>query len=59
MDLAEDVEAPVEKGQVLGKIVITADGETITEIPLKAAKAVDKLSFGKAFELLIQEMLSL
>ncbi len=59
VDLAEDVEAPVEKGQVLGKIVITADGETITEIPLKASKAVEKLSFGKAFELLIQEILSL
>ena len=52
--LSPDVMAPVEKGQVLGKIVLTLDGKTIGECKLKAEKAVPKMSFGRAFALLLQ-----
>jgi len=45
VDLAVDVQAPVEAGQVLGKVTITLDGETLGEYPLVAPAAVDKLDF--------------
>ena len=48
--LATDVQAPVEAGQVLGKITITLDGETLGEYPLTAPAAVEKLNFATQFK---------
>jgi D-alanyl-D-alanine carboxypeptidase (penicillin-binding protein 5/6) len=45
VDLALDVEAPVEEGQRLGKIVVTLDGETLGEYTLTAPEAVAKLGY--------------
>ena len=45
VDLAVDVQAPVEAGQALGKITITLDGETLGVYPLTAPEAVPKLDF--------------
>ncbi len=47
--LAADVEAPVEKGQVLGKIEFYLDEELIGEYNLLSGDAVGKMSFGDAF----------
>jgi len=45
VDLSVDVQAPVEAGQVLGKVTITLDGETLGEYPLVAPQAVARLDF--------------
>ena len=46
--LSESVEAPVAKGQQLGKIVYTLDGEVLTEYPITAAGDVEQISFFSA-----------
>ena len=47
VELAEDCEAPVEAGQVLGTLRVLAGKELLAEIPLTAAEAVPRLSFGQ------------
>ncbi|MBQ1371374.1 MAG: D-alanyl-D-alanine carboxypeptidase [Oscillospiraceae bacterium] len=44
--LEESVQAPVEAGQVLGTLRISAGETLLAEIPLTAAEAVPRLSFG-------------
>ena len=53
VDLAAQVQAPVEAGQVLGKITITLDGETLGTYPLTAPAAVKKLDFSTQFKRLM------
>ncbi|MBQ9413670.1 MAG: D-alanyl-D-alanine carboxypeptidase [Clostridia bacterium] len=48
VEMAPDVEAPVEAGQVIGEAVVTADGATLARIPLIAAAAVERLDFWRA-----------
>lgn len=43
VELSTDVEAPIEQGQTLGKVVFTADGETIGEYKIYAPQEVRKL----------------
>jgi len=57
--LAEDVAAPVEKGQVLGRVSILLDDTEITSYELRAAESVEKMTFGKAFSILIEAVLDL
>lgn len=45
IDLAVDVQAPVEKGQVLGKVTFSLDGETLSEYKLTAPETVKELTF--------------
>jgi len=40
--LPDSVNAPLEKGQVLGKVVVQDEGRPVTEIPLAAAMDVEK-----------------
>ncbi len=49
VSLALNVEAPVEQGQVLGKITFSMDGETLGEYNLTAASSVNKLRFQDIF----------
>ena len=42
--LCPDVEAPVEPGQTLGKLTVTAGDRVVAEIPLVAASGVERLS---------------
>lgn len=53
-----DVEAPVLQGQAVGEARFTLDGETICEIPITAAKEVQKMTFGNAFWILIRNLLA-
>ncbi|MEG1244421.1 MAG: D-alanyl-D-alanine carboxypeptidase family protein, partial [Oscillospiraceae bacterium] len=46
INLAIDVEAPIEKDQVLGTVEFLIDGEKIAEYSLTADTAVARLSFG-------------
>ena len=45
--LAENCEAPVEAGQVLGTLRVLAGKELLAEIPLTAAEEIPRLSFGQ------------
>lgn len=40
------VAAPIQAGQVLGKVTMSAPGVTPVEVPLVAAEGVDRLGFG-------------
>jgi len=54
-----DVEAPVEEGQVLGKVVVHVGDETICEYQLLAALPVAKMTFFKAFGKLFNNLISM
>ncbi len=41
--LAENLEAPVEKGQKVGTLVFSLDGKQIAEVPAVAAESVERL----------------
>lgn len=44
--LSDNVTAPVKKGDVLGTVTVTLDGEQLGEIPLVANNDVERLTFG-------------
>ena len=58
VELEESVEAPVEKGQLLGHVTVSAGKEQIAEIPLTASEGIERMTFGRAFWLLIQSFFS-
>jgi D-alanyl-D-alanine carboxypeptidase (penicillin-binding protein 5/6) len=45
--LMDGVEAPVQRGQSLGRLTIRAGEEILAEIPLVASEAVDRLTWGR------------
>ncbi len=49
VELAEDVEAPVSRGQIVGEIYLTKDGERLATYPIVADGEVKRLNFGAAF----------
>ena len=50
VELAQLVPAPVEKGQQVGTISVYAGEKLLIQLPLAAAQAVAKLSFGDVFK---------
>ncbi|WP_439651252.1 D-alanyl-D-alanine carboxypeptidase family protein [Microbulbifer sediminum] len=42
-----ELEAPIQKGQPLGKVVVTLDGETVAEVRAVAAEEVEQAGFFK------------
>lgn len=48
VSLSETVEAPVEKGQVLGQVTVRAGDKVLCEVPLVASEAVERLGFWDA-----------
>ena len=54
LSVSEEVEAPVEKGQILGKMEIYVQNELVETIPIIAAQGVERLSvpmiFAKLFK---------
>lgn len=44
--IPEDIEAPCEVNQLLGKIILKIDGETVGEYNLHSKNAVNKITFG-------------
>ena len=47
--LAESAEAPVEKGQTLGRMTVSVDGEIVRTVPIVAGEGVERLSLGGMF----------
>ena len=54
--LTDAVEAPVEAGQKLGELVVTAGGETLRTIPLVAHEGVDRITVPGLFFRLIRTL---
>ena len=52
----EDVQAPVEQGQVLGEIVLTLDEETLATYSIVASQAVARLDFGASLQRLFKAL---
>ena len=46
LSLPDSVEAPVEKGQVLGTLSFQRDGETLASVPVCATSSVEKIGYG-------------
>ena len=57
VELAEGVEAPVRKGDVLGTLRITAGESVVAEIPLLAGEEVPRLTWGQVALRLIRSAL--
>lgn len=58
IDLAVDVAAPVEKGQVLGTVTFRLGDEMLGEYNLTSPKAVDKLTFSIVFMRILKAVAS-
>ncbi len=56
VELAEDVEAPVETGQIIGRIRLTLDGEELATYPVYAKASVERLGFGASFSRLLRAL---
>lgn len=53
VQLAADVQAPVQKGQQLGEIVIECEGTVLARVPIVAANDVDKLTWWDVFRYML------
>jgi D-alanyl-D-alanine carboxypeptidase (penicillin-binding protein 5/6) len=54
--LVSDVEAPVEKNQVVGKLNITLGGKSLGEYNIMTTESVSRMSFGVAFKKLLRSL---
>ena len=50
--LPNEVEAPVEKGAVIGKIIYKNSGHQIAEYPITAAENAEQINFWKIFKII-------
>lgn len=57
--IAESLEAPVEKGQTVGKVVYTLDGETVCELQIRASEPAERMTFSSVFQILLWDLLSI
>lgn len=53
-ELPESVEAPVEKGQQVGVVRVSMNGETVEEIPVTAAESAEAITFSSAMRYLLE-----
>ena len=56
--LPAEVEAPIEKGEVLGKLIYKQNGRQIAEYPVTAAASVEQISFWKIFCIIFSHIAS-
>ena len=52
--LQENLSAPVEKGQVVGTLTVQSGDTTLAELPLTAAAAVERMTWGDLFTRLLR-----
>lgn len=57
--LSENVTAPVKKGDILGTVTVTLDGEQLGEIPLVANEDVGRLTLGVTFAMILKGLFQL
>ena len=56
IELAEDVAAPVEKGQVVGTVTVKKGEETVATYSVSTKNEVKRLHFGIAFSRLLRTL---
>ena len=49
VELPDSIEAPVQKGDKIGKILFLCNGETVGECDAVADASVDRIGFGEVF----------
>ena len=54
VQIREGISAPIQKGDVLGKVVYSAGGSVLAEVPITAGASVEAITFGSAFRYLLQ-----
>ncbi|MEF9853364.1 MAG: D-alanyl-D-alanine carboxypeptidase family protein, partial [Hydrogenoanaerobacterium sp.] len=59
ISLVPDLEAPVEKGQVLGRVLVVLGASPIAEYTLKAAQAVEKMTMLNGMKMLFGKLIML
>ncbi len=57
LQLSTSVTAPVEKGQILGRMEVQVGGVTVDSVPLVADQAVDRLTVWGIFQNLVKPLL--
>lgn len=57
VEIASELNAPVAKDQIIGKIIYEADGKVIKELPITARNAVEKADASFIFHKLLQLLL--
>ena len=58
LELPQELEAPVEKGSIVGSVRFSVGGEVVQELPVKAQEGVEKITFGSAFFKILETYLS-
>lgn len=58
VELQETIEAPVNEGDVLGKVKFLVNGETMAEVEITAAGNAEKITFGSSFFYLLRSFVS-
>ena len=54
IELSEEIEAPVENGEVLGSAIYRIDGEVVAEYPVVSTKSVKRIDFYWIFSKMIE-----
>ncbi len=54
INLAEEIEAPIDRNTVLGEVKLTLNGEILGTYPIKAQNEVEKLTFSRALSRLFK-----
>ena len=53
MEVVSEINAPVKKGQSLGRLIYKLNDEIIAEYDIIAAESIDAINFGSVFHVLI------
>lgn len=56
ISMAENVKAPVEQGQVLGKVLVSLGEEPLCEYPLLASKDIEAMTFLRGLEIWVKAL---
>lgn len=57
VNIAKDVSAPVEMGQIVGTVSVMLDGKLLGEYNITATNAVEKITFSKVFRMMVEQLL--
>ena len=58
IEITEEIQAPVEKGAVVGKVSFTYDGSTVDEFDIKTSASAEEITFTSVFWYLMKMLVS-
>ncbi len=59
VSIQEEVEAPINKGQEVGKIIYKLGNEVLSEYPIVTVESVEKINFSDVFNILLKSLTNL